>query len=66
MKQQSLIYVIMELIILLFLVNAHLYFNIKNSEASIELKKSTVLTISCPLHLRVLLIQPSAKGQVRW
>lgn len=65
MKQQSLIYMVAELIILLFLMNAYLYFNIKNSQASIELKKSTVISIPCSLYLHVLLVQQNAKDLLR-
>lgn len=43
-----------ELFTVLFLMYAHLYFDIKNSQASRELNTSTVLPTSCPLGLHVL------------
>ena len=54
---QSFIYLVVELLTLLFLMYTYIYFNVTNSQASRELNKSTVLPTSCPFGLQVLPVQ---------
>ena len=54
---ESFIYLVVELLTVLFLMYTYLYFNVTNSQASRELNKPTVLSTSCPLGLQVLPVQ---------